>query len=229
MQTSKEGGGGGQSALEMVMQIYAEGGVAAFWQGYPAAANVSLFHAGLNHALIDFFKTRLEQRVQGTRQARPGAPLLNALELFFAGAMAKVIATLFTYPLIRAKVVMMACDKEDKGHREPNPEPADSKGEARIGTPPPSPELPGRWGEAQLASSSALARKGESGESGGVTKEMGLWRVLGYLLSHGGLAGCYTGCKEQIGLTVTKQGINFALREYILAFVAFMLAKRPSS
>ena len=47
---------------------------------------------------------------------------LSMREAFVLGAIAKTIATLFTYPLIRAKVLMQASKKEDEqtlGHTLP--------------------------------------------------------------------------------------------------------------
>ena len=56
-------------------------------------------------------------------------------------------------------------------------------------------------------------RESVSSDDLGITPEMGLWSVLAVLMSRGGLVGCYRGCKEQITLTVLKQGLNMTLKE----------------
>ena len=100
----------------MARRIWAEGGIGAFWRGYVAAVILSS-NPAINYTVFDSVKAAMERAVRRRgRRTRPGVPLLSALELFVAGAVAKAVATIITYPLIRAKVLLMACAKKNQQH-----------------------------------------------------------------------------------------------------------------
>ncbi|KAF0694332.1 Aste57867_14785 [Aphanomyces stellatus] len=82
------------SALAVVRQMYAEHGLLSFWKGYvPSLVLVS--NPSIFYTIFDRLKLRVARE-------------LSAMEAFVLAAIAKSIATVVTYPVIRAKVIMQA-------------------------------------------------------------------------------------------------------------------------
>jgi hypothetical protein len=98
-----------KSMVELAREIYAEDGVLSFWKGFVPSL-VLVTNPSINFTLFD----KLKLRVQTAKMAATGAARLaslSALEAFVIAAIAKAIATLLTYPIIRAKVLMQAQKK----------------------------------------------------------------------------------------------------------------------
>ncbi|GLE02385.1 hypothetical protein PINS_up011223 [Pythium insidiosum] len=98
-----------KSTWAIVQEIYAENGVLSFWKGYvPSLVLVS--NPSINYTVFDSLKLRVQQwKQQRTNAKRLVA--LTMLEAFVLAAVAKAIATIITYPVIRAKVLMQAQKK----------------------------------------------------------------------------------------------------------------------
>lgn len=88
------------SVLQVAQSIYSEGGAEAFWTGLAP----SLLLTG-NPAITFTAFDALKQRLATTLQSSPTA--LSGLQTFWLASVAKTLALLLTYPLIRAKVVML--------------------------------------------------------------------------------------------------------------------------
>lgn len=95
---------------------YKEGGVAAFYRGL--AASVLLC---INPAIYNTVFDQLKARVLARAQARAGphkVVALSTVQAFVLGVIAKAIATLLTYPYIRAKMVMQASSRAQRAKAE---------------------------------------------------------------------------------------------------------------
>lgn len=95
---------------DLTKEIYAEDGLLSFWKGFiPSLVLVS--NPSINFTVFDKLKLRLQTSkmaaANGTRLAS-----LTAWEAFMLAAVAKAIATVLTYPVIRAKVLMQAQKKQ---------------------------------------------------------------------------------------------------------------------
>jgi hypothetical protein len=105
-----------KSMLEISKEIYAENGIFSFWKGFiPSLVLVS--NPSINFTVFD----RLKLQLQRLRMKKTGAKRLaslSALEAFVLAAVAKAIATIVTYPVIRAKVLMQA-QKSTKEEKKP--------------------------------------------------------------------------------------------------------------
>ncbi|KAJ0410817.1 hypothetical protein ATCC90586_010140 [Pythium insidiosum] len=117
-----------KSTWAIVQEIYAENGLLSFWKGYvPSLVLVS--NPSINYTVFDSLKLRVQQwKQQRTNAKRLVA--LTMLEAFVLAAIAKAIATIITYPVIRAKVLMQAQKKTiedaDKSHKHGRREYGDS-------------------------------------------------------------------------------------------------------
>ncbi|RHY94226.1 hypothetical protein DYB37_010395 [Aphanomyces astaci] len=82
------------SAAELLGRMYREQGVLSLWKGYvPSLVLVS--NPAIFYTIFDRLKLQLGRQ-------------LSAVEAFVLAAIAKAIATILTYPIIRAKVLMQA-------------------------------------------------------------------------------------------------------------------------
>jgi hypothetical protein len=101
---------------ELSQEIYAEGGLLAFWKGYVPSL-VLTSNPSINFTVFDKLKLRMQQwktiRTGGDLTKRLAS--LTMLEAFVIAAIAKAVATVLTYPIIRAKVLMQA---QKKHHEE---------------------------------------------------------------------------------------------------------------
>ncbi|RLN75010.1 hypothetical protein BBJ28_00015416 [Nothophytophthora sp. Chile5] len=95
---------------ELAKEIYAEDGLQSFWKGFiPSMVLVS--NPSINYTIFDKLKLRLQMsKMAASNAARVSS--LTALEAFLLAAIAKAVATIVTYPVIRAKVLMQAQKKQ---------------------------------------------------------------------------------------------------------------------
>jgi adenine nucleotide transporter 17 len=91
-----------QHASELVA-----GGPSSVWCGFGVSSVLTL-NPALTMAIFDALKARVSKL---TKRAR-----LSTLEGFLVGSLAKAIATIITYPLIRTKVVMQLSSGQGNGH-----------------------------------------------------------------------------------------------------------------
>ena len=92
------------SLFEMIMHIYSQEGLLAFWKGYFASL-VLVSNPAINYTIFDKMKASILSK-------RTSNGVLSMGEAFCLGACAKCIATICTYPIIRAKVLMQAQEKK---------------------------------------------------------------------------------------------------------------------
>uniref|UniRef100_M4BP29 RxLR effector candidate protein n=2 Tax=Hyaloperonospora arabidopsidis (strain Emoy2) TaxID=559515 RepID=M4BP29_HYAAE len=98
--------------------IYAENGWMSFWKGFiPSLVLVS--NPSINYTIFDRLKSQLQLSKMAAGKAKR-ASSLTALEAFVLAAIAKAVATVLTYPVIRAKVLMQA-QKEPTTEPQKNP------------------------------------------------------------------------------------------------------------
>lgn len=101
--------------INVIQDLYKEAGVFGFWKGViPALIMVSnpAIQFMLYEALLKKLKTRRASNLKGAQG-------LTALEIFLLGAVAKLGATLVTYPLLVVKARLQAKQMigDDKKHR----------------------------------------------------------------------------------------------------------------
>lgn len=107
---AKNGGVRHQTMWEIAREIYAEDGLLSFWKGFiPSLVLVS--NPSINFTIFDKLKLRLQQSKMAASNATRLASL-TAWEAFVLAAVAKAVATIVTYPVIRAKVLMQAQKKQ---------------------------------------------------------------------------------------------------------------------
>lgn len=92
------------STLEMMQSIYKENGLAGFWAGLQSALVLSI-NPSITFLLFEQMKCRLERRLK-----------LSTMHIFFLGAIAKVGATIATFPLVLAKTRLQSITKSDREH-----------------------------------------------------------------------------------------------------------------
>lgn len=108
--TSPSSSGHHKGMWEIAREIYAEDGLVSFWKGFIPSL-VLVTNPSINFTIFD----KLKLRLQKSKMLAAGATRLTSLtawEAFVLAAIAKAIATLVTYPVIRAKVLMQAQKKQ---------------------------------------------------------------------------------------------------------------------
>ncbi|KAG2520683.1 hypothetical protein JM18_006069 [Phytophthora kernoviae] len=97
-------------------EIYAENGLMSFWKGFiPSLVLVS--NPSINYTIFDKLKLQLQHSKMAASNAKRLSSL-SALEAFILAAIAKAVATIITYPIIRAKVLMQAQKKQVVGQEK---------------------------------------------------------------------------------------------------------------
>ena len=89
---------GGQSAIDAARELIAEG-PSGMWRGFTVSSILTL-NPALTFAIFDSLKARLLKL--------SGSKVLTAAQAFLLGSLSKVIATVLTYPLMRAKSMLQA-------------------------------------------------------------------------------------------------------------------------
>jgi len=169
----------------VVEHIYKHEGLVKFWQGLLPALILTL-NPAINYAAYDAMKSILGR----ARRRRP-----VTREIVVLGLISKFLATIITYPLIRAKVIMMAnvhSVKEEKVQRE-------KKGEEEE------------------------ERKGEEAEEEDPPRDMHLLRVLAKTVREGGPLSLYVGCDAQVVNTALKNSLLLSTKEQISRLVTFLV------
>ena len=127
---------------------------------------------------------------------------------FVIGSLAKVIATLLTYPLMRAKTVMQYRAAALKAHGGGSGSSEKPKALPNGGRGPSQPSNGG----------------GGGGGSGG-----GMASVLLEILRSEGVGGLYRGCDAQIFTAVSKSGLLLGSKEQIAAYSAMLVLSLSGS
>jgi solute carrier family 25 (peroxisomal adenine nucleotide transporter), member 17 len=195
-----------------VRAIYGEG-LPKFWQGLVPALLLTC-NPALNYAVFDGMKGLVAQR--GKR--RPGGQ-----EIVLLGMLSKCIATVITYPLIRAKVIMMADAKPAKANarqQEP-PEGASERVQAPVeGT---GPTREGE-GEGERGGMGAEAGEAPAGKRllGG---KLRLLEVMSDIVQAEGVGGLYIGVDAQVFNTALKNACLLLTKEHIASLTQLLLRK----
>ncbi|TYZ57165.1 hypothetical protein PybrP1_012294 [[Pythium] brassicae (nom. inval.)] len=192
-----------KSMLELAREIYAEDGVLSFWKGFVPSL-VLVTNPSINFTIFD----KLKLRVQTAKMAAAGASRLaslTALEAFVIAAIAKAIATLLTYPIIRAKVLMQA----QKKHNEAAAAAAETSGTQQQ---PPHPHPHHHHHHHADMGNSML-------------------QVLKRIGELEGPGGYFKGCSAQLFNTVLKSALLVMTKEQITKYtmrVLYALRKSPA-
>lgn len=93
-ETSSEGGDEKRPLVQIAKDIYRKDGIKGFWKGILVSYVLST-NPAINYAAFELLK-RLHIKFSGSKHA-------GAFTIFLLGAIAKVIATIITYPLITIK------------------------------------------------------------------------------------------------------------------------------
>jgi hypothetical protein len=88
------------SVLQVVQNIYNDGGLGAFWTGL-APSLILTANPAITFTAFDNLKQRVAPLLSRTAQS------LTILQSFVLAMVSKTLALILTYPLIRAKVVML--------------------------------------------------------------------------------------------------------------------------
>jgi hypothetical protein len=147
----------------------------------------------------------------------PGRKHHTAKETFLIGMLSKFMATLITYPLIRAKVMMMADTKRAR-HLQPHLRAAQQEKEAGaqeseagllkdtdVESPPPTPSL-------VLSPSLLMAQE-----------KQGLLEILTGMVKEGGVRELYVGLDGQIINTALKNAVLLNTKERLSRLTSFLL------
>lgn len=223
-----------QSLLTAIWQLYREGdGIRRFWRGY-APSLILTCNPAINYTAFDLVKALwLKRRAAVYAAAGASSPLLggalpaggaatdgflNPVEAFLIAAAAKSLATLVTYPLIRAKVILMTGahrarkadeatptvpSKSSNGHTNAPQGPVQGNEyeggapttETDETVPQAKAEATGFPAEMGGPSAGTGARSG-GGDKGAGVSEMG--RVLFEIVQQEGVGGLYAGCGAQV-------------------------------
>eukprot|EP00668_Euglena_longa_P044281 GGOE01058888.1.p1 GENE.GGOE01058888.1~~GGOE01058888.1.p1 ORF type:complete len:303 (+),score=82.95 GGOE01058888.1:703-1611(+) len=96
------------SVLQVIRSIHREGGLDAFWIGL-APSLLLTCNPAITFTAFDLLKRRAAALL------RRSPATLSALQTFLLASVAKALALLLTYPLIRARVVMLAQLRQETG------------------------------------------------------------------------------------------------------------------
>ena len=164
-------------------------GVEGMWRGFGVSSVLTL-NPALTFALFDSLKARTLVLLGGD------AASLSAAQAFVLGSVAKTVATLLTYPLMRAKSVLQAAPAIPAAA-----DGADGK-----------PHANGNGSGGKAAQAPALAPAARR------RQRQGILRVLLDIVEQEGVGGLYAGCAAQIFTAVTKSGILLTTKEQLAAF-----------
>jgi hypothetical protein len=136
-------------------------------------------------------------------------------EAFFIGLLAKFAATIATYPLIRAKVMLMCNGKGTPIQKE------ESTDEDRYNF---------RRGDTTLNFGGRVYDKNAGAGTGtprseGTEASQNLWRVLYSIYKNEGVPGLYRGCNLQLIHTLLKSALLMMVREGITVTTRRMIIK----
>ena len=191
----------------------------------------------INFAAFDRLKLMYNRSFKGGKgrklTANEAAGMsLGPLEAFFIGAASKAVATSITFPLIRAKVLMMSADsaskkdsrsskkRDDKDSGRKSPGKTDRRGRSPSpGKDLPSAKPPGA--EVIIEKISKLTDK--------VKARMEFVDVLNDAIKAEGIGGLYKGLGVQLSRSAVAAAIMFMTREQLDALTAGTLRRIKKS
>ncbi|CEG35322.1 mitochondrial carrier family [Plasmopara halstedii] len=105
-----------RTLIGIAREIYAENGLRTFWKGFiPSLVLVS--NPSINYTIFYKLKLQLQQFKMAANNTKRVSSL-TALEALILAAFAKAVATIITYPIIRAKVLIQAQTKPGDGRQQ---------------------------------------------------------------------------------------------------------------
>ena len=220
-----------QGLVSTAREVYAKGGVPAFWAGLGPSC-LLVVNPAINFAAFDRLKLLYNRSFKGGKgrklTANEAANMsLGPLEAFFIGAVSKAIATSITFPLIRAKVLMMSAEKNDKeiaskkgkkddGRKSPG------RTDRRGRSPSPGKDLPSSKPDSELHRRiGALTEK--------VKARLEFVEVLNDAIKAEGIGGLYKGLGVQLSRSAVAAAIMFMTREQLDALTAGTLRRIKQS
>ena len=220
-----------QGLVSTAREVYAKGGVPAFWAGLGPSC-LLVVNPAINFAAFDRLKLLYNRSFKGGKgrklTANEAANMsLGPLEAFFIGAVSKAIATSITFPLIRAKVLMMSAEKNDKeiaskkgkkddGRKSPG------RTDRRGRSPSPGKDLPSSKPDSELHRRiGALTEK--------VRARLEFVEVLNDAIKAEGIGGLYKGLGVQLSRSAVAAAIMFMTREQLDALTAGTLRRIKQS
>ena len=220
-----------QGLVSTAREVYAKGGVPAFWAGLGPSC-LLVVNPAINFAAFDRLKLLYNRSFKGGKgrklTANEAANMsLAPLEAFFIGAVSKAIATSITFPLIRAKVLMMSAEKNDKeiaskkgkkddGRKSPG------RTDRRGRSPSPGKDLPSSKPDSELhRRMGALTEK--------VRARLEFVEVLNDAIKAEGIGGLYKGLGVQLSRSAVAAAIMFMTREQLDALTAGTLRRIKQS
>ena len=219
-----------QGLVSTAREVYAKGGVPAFWAGLGPSC-LLVVNPAINFAAFDRLKLLYNRSFKGGKgrklTANEAANMsLGPLEAFFIGAVSKAIATSITFPLIRAKVLMMSAEKNDKeiaskkgkkddGRKSPG------RTDRRGRSPSPGKDLPKSKPEELHERIGSLTEK--------VRARLEFIDVLNDAIKAEGIGGLYKGLGVQLSRSAVAAAIMFMTREQLDALTAGTLRRIKQS
>ena len=196
-------------------------GVETMWRGFGVSSILTL-NPALTFAVFDALKARVLRRLKRKQLAGGGGSVaLTVSQAFVLGSVSKVVATLLTYPLMRAKSIMQTRSMQTPvaSVLTPPPRAVHANGTANGKS-----DTPTKNGQANGGGPPAVspAKPVSAAKAGFV-------RVLLDVLEQEGVGGLYRGCAAQIFTAVTKSGILLSVKEQLAAFamsLVLLLSRR---
>jgi len=169
------------------------------WKGL-APALLLCSNPSIHYTVFDVLKTNLLAYKTATKRTNPK---LSVSEAFVLGLLSKFVATIVTYPLIRAKVLMMVRGDDDDDHNDDHNDDDPSRETSR--------ESQRNTLRTSSSSSSLVSVLQESYHR------------------DGGLKGLYKGCDWQLIHTLLKSALMMAIREQITGTSRALFGVRPAA
>jgi len=185
----------------------------SLWSGlFPSLLLCS--NPSIHYTVFDTLKSSVLQRKADRRNrlgTAEGEDRLSMGEAFLIGIMAKFAATIVTYPLIRAKIMLMCNSKKSTGKTKSVPDdeketPCDSRLTFRRG------DTVLNFGGRVCADGASTRGDGNAIRDG---ESLTLWGVLRTIYRDEGIPGLYRGCNLQLVHTVLKSALLMMVRERI--------------
>ena len=200
-------------------QIYDLKTIASLWSGLVPSLLLCT-NPSIHFTVFDTLKSSILQRKSAAASlsaegAKGDEPRLSMGEAFFIGLLAKFAATIATYPLIRAKVMLMCNGKGTPIQKE------ESTDEDRYNF---------RRGDTTLNFGGRVYDKNAGSGTGtprseGTEASQNLWRVLYSIYKNEGVPGLYRGCNLQLIHTLLKSALLMMVREGITVTTRRMIIK----
>ncbi len=219
-------GAGGKAAYEQLFWR-----LARFWHGLLPALILTI-NPAINYATFDLLKAVVP--------LPPGKKRHGPREMFAIGMLSKFCATLVTYPLIRAKVMMMADTKRLRAAGKPGEQEAEAAAEAAEaevgGFRDDEEEEEGAVGGGGGGGRGGLTPSGPSFASTTssvlspslqlmVEERQGLLEIMRQLVREGGIRELYVGLDGQVINTALKNAVLMNTKDRISRVTAFLLRR----